>query len=290
MKAIRHQITRAKREVVVLLIMLAVSAAALATGVANAQSPTGAESSPAHPCEGLSAITMIVSAPTLAAGNDLTKQAAAPSGNCALTVTLHASAHTSADPQLGSDETCTVTVTPSVMSDGTAAEVQRRGICRALPVETRIDVSPESTTPSGAAGASGVTGASNHPSIARSRVSVRGIRPTGTWVQSDVRGVWDHTSFSVRLRGNVTYPTITSTHRLSIESQSQRVVRHYSPDEISITASNRIRWLYLVSDRFTTYAALTMRPNGAFSCGHWFSGLSTTSGDIEVAFFAECLP
>lgn len=287
MKAIRHQITRAKREMLVLLLMLVVSAAALAAGVATAQSPTGAESSPAHPCESLSAITMIVSAPTLAAGNDLTKQAAAPSGNCALTVTLYASAHTSADPQLGSDETCTVTVTPSVRGDGTAAEVQRHGICRALPVETRIDVSPESTTPSGA---SGVTGASNHPSIARSRVSVRGIRPTGVWVQSDVRGVWDHTSFSVRLRGDVTYPTITSTSRLSIASQARRVVRHYAPNEISITASNRIRWLYLVDDEFTTYAALTMRPNGAFSCGHWFSGLSTRSGEVEVAFFAECLP
>lgn len=284
MKAIRHQIARAKREMAVLLLVLAVSAAALAMSIAMAQPPSVAESSPDHRCEGLPSITMTVSALTLAAGNDLVEQATAPSGDCTLTVTLYASAHTLADPQLESDEACTVTVTASPRSDGTAVEVQRRGICGTLPAETRIDLSPKSATPTEAAEAS------SYPVIAISRVWVWGLPPTGIWAESHVRGVWDYHPDNVLLR-EVTYPSVSSTHHLLIESEDRRVRESYAPNDVHITASNRMQWRYLVDDRFTTIATLTMRPDGAFSCGHWFSGMRINPrGDEIGAFMGECLP
>lgn len=284
MKAIRHQIAHAKREMAVLLLMLAAPAAALVMGIAMAQSPPVTESSPAHRCEGLPSITMTVSALTLAAGNDLTEQATAPSGDCTLTVTLYASAHTLADPQLESDETCTVTVTASPRNDGTAVEVQRRGICGTLPVETRIDLSPESARPTEA------TGASSYPVSAISRIWVWGLPPTGVWAESYVRGVWDYHPDNVLLR-EVTYPSASSTHHLLIESEDRRVRESYAPNDVHVTVSNRMQWRYLVDDRFTTIATLTIRPDGAFSCGHWFSGMRINPrGDEIGAFIGECLP
>lgn len=285
MKAIRHQITCAKREAAALLLMLAVSAAALAVGFATVQSSSRTESSLAHPCRGLSSITMIVSAPTLAAGNDLTRQTTAPSGDCALTVTLRAGEHTFTEPQLGLSETCAVTMTPSLQGGGAVAEVQRTGVCGTLSVETRIDISPKSAPPSWP------IRASNHPAKARSGVSVRGLPPFGAWVQSYVRGVWDYDAHGVILR-DLKYPNdiLTKTKHISIESR--RSWKTYGDlNDFHITVSNRIRWSYWIGVRFSTIATLTMRPNGAYSCRHWFSGFSRGDAfDVEPMISAECLP
>lgn len=283
MKAIRHQLTRTKREVMVLLLMLAVSAAALATGAANAQSPANPQSPASHPCQGLSSITMIVSALTLAVGNDLTKQTTAPSGDCTLTVMLHASEHTSTDPQLGPNETCTVTVTPSLQNGGAAAAVQRSGVCGTLPVETRIDVSPESAMPTGPSGASS---SASGETTALSRAEVR---VGSQHYQSDVRGTWEHTPYSVTLT-LVTYPHDITVSNGEIESEDRQMTRSYGVGDVHITASNRIRWVYLFSGRFSTQASLTMRPGGAYSCGHWYSGIGIDPDHSPFLFRGECLP
>ena len=295
MKTIRHRITRTKREVVVVLLMLAVSAAVittvsvvvLTTGATNAQSPppSDLELSSSHPCGGLSSIMMIVSAPTLVAGNDLTKQTTAPSGNCTLTVTLYTSAHTPADPQLGSGESCSVTVTPSLWNGGSAAEVQRNGLCGMLPVETRVDVSPESALPTGRSGASSSASGS---SIARSRVTVRAAGAGGEF-QSDVRGTWDHTQHTVTLKAVEYINKVAEAFGSELDDE-ERLVN--SVGNIHIVASNRISWTLALSTEFSTWTSLGMRPNGVFSCGHWYSGIADTrrAEDSPFSYRGECFP
>lgn len=195
MKAIRHQITRAKREMVVLLLMLAVSAAALTTGVATAQSPTGAEAAAVNPCEGLSPLTMIVSLPTLDSSGGLTKETTDPSGECtfALTLTSVRSAQGVAD---NSSAACTVTATPTPKGDrGVSAAVQVSGDCQGVQVASRVTLA-HSSGPAIPAGVS-VASATVPHRVVTAQIGAR--QPYGERFYHGVRAHWTRSGNYVRV-------------------------------------------------------------------------------------------
>ena len=106
MTTFRHLSSKKQFGTAVLILICAVLGMALAGSVARSQSPEdlGAVSGP---CEGLGAITMIISPVTLVAGNDLTKQTSTADGVCTLTVTLHVSSAAQVGVHLGEEDSWT---------------------------------------------------------------------------------------------------------------------------------------------------------------------------------------
>ena len=289
MKAIRHQITRTKQEVMVLLLMLAVSVAALATGAANAQSPADPQTPAPHPCQGLSSITMIVSAPTLAAGNDLTKQTTAPSGDCTLTVTLYASERTSIDLQLKPGESCTATVVPSVRSGGVLTLIQRNDECAALAIRARVAVAGGSAHVSGPTGSSGVSGASapsGNVSRARARTIAAGFYPNSGYIRSDVKGRWTHTADDVLSYSRPSYLNTFTAYYSKVVSQRPTTTARLNPTQVD--ATNEVTWEHS-SDQVTAIVTLSMLPAGGYHCTYRWDGVPPHRWR-HVTFSGECFP
>lgn len=282
MKAIRHQITRAKREMVVLLLMLAVSAAALTTGVATAQSPTGAEAAAVNPCEGLSPLTMIVSLPTLDSSGGLTKETTDPSGECtfALTLTSVRSAQGVAD---NSSAACTVTATPTPKGDrGVSVAVQVSGDCQGVQVASRVTLA-HSSGPAIPAGVSGASATVPHR-VVTAQIGAR--QPYGERFYHGVRAHWTRSGNYVRVL-SLSYPHKLVTIRgINLSHRTQgNMGRADAP--LALGTYSRAHW-YGVAPResMTTTAIVWMYPNLAGECASEISPI--LDGWDVLRFALEC--
>lgn len=251
--------------------------------------------STSHPCAGLPSIYIVIDPNDTAAGEEIVRRSKAPSGKCALTATVRSNDSSTSDSPSAAVGTCTIQVNTDAGTDGTVAQVTPSGACRHLRVNTRIALS--------AAGAraaqanlfvdAALPGASSGTSIARARIGVYGLAPSGR-IQSDVRGTWGYTSTSVNLI-SLTYPTLNTTSALHEGTSDPSTTYGVSPP--SIEGRNDIPWLGNLDElKLETSVMLTMLAGGGYHCTHSYQAYSKRGPDdlsslgARVNIRGECFP